>query len=98
MTRNKKAQILQDFNIYAILEEYEPDPDIFRNTDEMYDLKILLDERLTDTEKRLLFTYAEVGDLKNTAHIFHVSTTTMMNEIKKIRAKILDAIKENHKL
>lgn len=90
MKKIEKQQLLENFNIYDVLDEYSPSDDIFEfdENDKGYILKKIINEQLNETERRIILTYAEIGDLRNTAKIFKVSTSTIRNEIVKIRYKI----------
>jgi len=94
MKKQKKEEILNEFNIYDVIEEYAVDNSIFReDSEEFHFLKKIINEELTETERRIILTYAEIGDLRNTAKIFKVSTSTIRNEIVKIRTKIINLLK-----
>lgn len=90
MKKIEKQQLLENFNIYDVLDEYSLNDDIFEfdENDKGYILKKIINEELNETERRIILTYAEFGDLRNTAKIFKVSTSTIRNEIVKIRYKI----------
>lgn len=75
--------------IYDIEDMYKPSDDIFCEDSEKFRrLKHLIYNKLSETERRIILAYTELGNLRDTAKLFRVSTTTIYKEIKKIREKI----------
>lgn len=75
--------------ITQVEHDYEPNDDIFCEDSEKFRrLKHLICNKLNETERRIILAYTELGNLRDTAKLFRVSTTTIYKEIKKIREKI----------
>lgn len=73
-------------NIYEIENKYCPSDDIFSEDDPNIDkLKRIIYHKLDDTEKRIMLCYIEIGNLRDTAKLFKVSTSTIYGYIKKIK-------------
>ena len=82
-------------DIYELEETYRPSLDIFDEDDYSYDrLKKIIYYFLDDTERRIILCYAETGNLRDTAKIFKVSTTTIWSYVNKIKRKILEIYKQ----
>jgi len=76
-------------DIYELEDLYKPTDDIFCEDDFSYiKLKHILFEKLDDTERRIILCYSHYGNLRDTAKLFNVSTTTIWNYISKIKKKI----------
>lgn len=79
--------------IYALEDEYKPSDDIFSEDDILYsNLKKIICNDLNETERRIILSYAEIGNIRDTAKLFRVSPTTIWNQIKNIRIKIIKLI------
>ena len=90
MSKKTKYELIKSLDIYSLEDEYKPSNDIFDEDDILYKkLKKIIQDSLDDTEKRILFTYAELGNYRDTAKVFSVSTTTIFNKIRDIRIKII---------
>ena len=75
--------------IYNIEEDYAPSNDMFSDDNEQVaKLKKIIYNDLDETERRIILAYAEIGNLRETAQLFKVSTSTIYKQIKKIREKI----------
>lgn len=86
--KNKDEKRL--FNIYVIEDEYKPSNDIFSEDNILYDkLKRIIYSDLNETERRIILSYTEIGNIRETAKLFKVSPTTIYNQIKQIRIKII---------
>ena len=82
-----------DFNIYEVIEEYSPDYTVFDDdSDEIRKLKRIVFHKLTETERRIILAYSEIGNIRDTARLFKVSSTTIYKQIKMIRKKIYEYI------
>ena len=82
-----------DFNIYEVMDEYALDYSIFdEDSEEIRRIKRIIFNELTETERRIILSYAQLGNIRDTAKLFQVSSTTIYTEIKKIRNKIYDYI------
>lgn len=78
-----------DFNIYEVMDEYAPDYSIFdEDSDDIRKIKRIIFNELSETERRIILSYAQLGNIRDTAKLFQVSSTTIYTEIKKIRNKI----------
>jgi len=82
-----------NFNIYEVMEEYAPDYSIFdEDSDEIRRIKRVIFNELSETERRIILSYAQLGNIRDTAKLFKVSSTTIYTEIKRIRNKIYEYI------
>lgn len=73
-----------------ILEEYLPDDDLFSVEDErMNALKHIIYEKLSETDKRVILLYAELGSQREVGRKLGVSASTVNILIKRIRNEIL---------
>ena len=85
-TKEKQYKI----DIYELEETYRPTLDIFNEDDYSYDrLKKIIYYFLDDTERRIILCYTETGNLRDTAKIFKVSTSTIWAYVNRIKKKIL---------
>lgn len=90
-----KPKECKKINIYELEELYSPSFDIFSEDDDTYDkLKKIIFFKLDDTERRIILCYADVGNLRDTAKIFNVSTSTIWAYVTRIKTKILKFYKE----
>lgn len=93
MSKKTKYDLLKSIDIYSLEDEYKPSDDIFNEDDILYrNLKKIIQNTLDDTERRILLTYAELGNYRDTAKLFNVSTTTIYNRIRDIRIKIIKCL------
>lgn len=73
-----------------ILEEYLPDDDLFSSEDaRMNALKHIIYEKLSETDKRVILLYAELGSQREVGRKLGVSASTVNILIKRIRNEIL---------
>ena len=73
-----------------ILEEYLPDDDLFSTEDERVNaLKHIIYEKLSETDKRVILLYAELGSQREVGRKLGVSASTVNILIKRIRNEIL---------
>lgn len=78
-----------DFNIYEVMDEYALDYSIFdEDSDDIRKIKRIIFNKLSETERRIILSYAQLGNIRDTAKLFQVSSTTIYTEIKRIRNKI----------
>lgn len=76
-----------------ILEQYRPDNGIFSEENEYINkIKNIVEYRLSEPERRILIMYAELGNLRDVAKQFNVSSTTILKIIHKIRNKIYSCL------
>ena len=77
-------------NMKRILEEYLPDDDLFSVEDaRMNALKHIIYEKLSETDKRVILLYAELGSQREVGRKLGVSASTVNILIKRIRNEIL---------
>lgn len=89
----KQKKTNNEFNIYSLIEEYRPSDDVFSEDDVVYDkVKRIIFNELNETERRIIISYAEIGNIRDTAKLFKVSPTTIWNQIKAIRIKIIKSL------
>ena len=82
--------------IYDVEADYAPSSDIFcDDSEQVARLKKIICNNLDETERRIILAYAELGNLRDTAKLFKVSTTTIYKQIKKIRMKIHSMLTKN---
>lgn len=82
---------LSKFNIYEVEEKYKPSDDIFDDTDpKVQKIKKIIYTKLDETERRIILSYAEIGNTRDTAKLFKVSHTTIYLKIKEIQNKVKD--------
>lgn len=90
MKNKKKPDKLKSFNIYEVLDEYKPSGDIFCEDDiTISKIKKIIQNDLNETERRIILSYAELGNIRDTARLFKVSPSTIWNQIKQIKIKII---------
>lgn len=90
MKNKKKPDKLKSFNIYEVLDKYKPSDDIFCEDDiTIIKMKKIIQNDLNETERRIILSYAELGNIRDTAKLFKVSPSTIWNQIKQIKIKII---------
>lgn len=73
----------------GLLDDYRPDDGIFSEDEDIVRiLKKIVYTRLDETDRRILIVYADLGNVRDTAEIFRVSSTTIWWRIKSIKEKI----------
>lgn len=76
-------------DIYEIEDTYKPIDDIFNMDDHSIDkLKRIIYYYLSDTERRIILAYTELGNLRDCAKLFNIGKTTVFTRIKDIQNKI----------
>ena len=80
---------MNNFNIYEVEKEYEIDKSIFSDEDEKITKLKKIINSIDETEKRIILSYAELGNIRDTAKLFKVSPTTIWIKIKEIRNKVI---------
>lgn len=79
-------------NINQILEDYQPDDDLFSEEDDkIHKLKKIIYTKLSESDRRIILLYAELGNLRAVASILNISHTTVYYQILRIR-KIIHEI------
>lgn len=82
-------------NMKRILEEYLPDDDLFSVEDaRMNALKHIIYEKLSETDKRVILLYAELGSQREVGRKLGVSASTVNILIKRIRNEILKHLED----
>lgn len=90
MRRKLRSEKTDPKWIYQIENEYKPSDDIFCEDDILYaKLKKIIYNELDETERRIILAYAGLGNLRDTAKLFKVSTTTIWTKIRDIKIKII---------
>ena len=81
-------------NMKRILEDYLPDDDIMSEEEfRVNALKHIIYERLSETDKRVILLYAELGSQREVGRKLGVSASTVNILIKRIREDILKYFK-----
>lgn len=71
--------------------EYRHDPSIFNeDTDRVNAVKYIIDNKLNQVDKTLILLYADCQSLRKLGKRMGFSQTTMHEEIRRIKAIILD--------
>lgn len=92
----KKFEI-SEFNIYDVLSEYEPNDDIFDSDEiKIKSIKKIIFNSLDETERRIILSYAEIGNSRDCAKLFKVSPTTIYLKIKDIQNKIKNSLNDDN--
>lgn len=80
-------------NMTRILQQYLPDDDMFSEEPELLNrVKHIIFEELSETDKRVLLLYAELGSQRKVGDKLGVSASTVNILIKKIRNKIFELL------
>lgn len=88
--KKQKENKLKSFNIYAVEDEYAPNYSIFdEDEEEVKKIKYIIYNKLSETDKRIILSYSELGNIRDCAKLFKVSPTTIWNKIKEIKIKII---------
>ena len=78
-------------NLNRILEDYQPDNDIFSEEDEVVaKLKDVIFNRLSEIDRRVILLYAELQSQRKVAKLLGVSASTVNILIRRIRKEILE--------
>lgn len=87
---------MSDFNIYDVLDEYAPSDGIWcEDEHSINSLKKIVYRDLNETDRRIILSYAELGNVRDTARLFRVSSTTIWYRIADIRKRIKDKLGTN---
>ena len=82
---------MEQFNIYQVMDEYRPNNSIFNDEDDkIHRIKEKIYNDLSEADRRIILSYAEIGNIRDTAKLFKVSPTTIWIKIKEIREKIIN--------
>lgn len=91
----RKKEERPDIDIASILEEYAPDRSVFRDEGEKaHRTKVAVFRDLDETDRRIILVYAHLGNVRDTAEVFRVSSTTIWNRIRQIRERIKKTVGE----
>lgn len=75
--------------ITEIFEEYSENDSIFSKEDELTrKVKHIVWNKLSQNERTILLLYSEIGNMRDTAKLLKVSTSTICIYIGRIRQKI----------
>lgn len=86
-----------EFNIYRTIDEFRPNYDIFDEDEiEIKNIKKVIFNELDETERRIILSYAEIGNIRDTAKLFMVSSTTIWSKIKEIQNKIKSFLNDDN--
>lgn len=78
-------------NLNRILEDYQPDNDIFSEEPEVVaKLKDVIFNRLSEIDRRVILLYAELQSQRKVAKLLGVSASTVNILIRRIRKEILE--------
>lgn len=73
-----------------LLDDYKENDDVFSEEDQRVSLlKQIINNNLTDAEKRLIILYIDVQSFRKLAKELNISTSTCYNYINNIKKKIL---------
>ena len=76
-------------------DDYAFDPDIFcKDSELIWKIKYILDNKLKATEKDLLLFYAEVQSYRKMGRVMNVSYVTVKREIDRLRDIIKQELKK----
>lgn len=79
----------EKIDINGILQEYSPDYSVFREEDDRIHLtKVAVYNELDETDRRIILVYAHLGNIRDTADVFRVSSTTIWCRINDIKKRI----------
>ena len=80
-------------DIYAILEKYKPNEDLFSDEDEyMTKLKKVIYEDLDTVDRYVILMYAECASLRALGKEIGISASAASQKINQIRRKIYDKL------
>lgn len=84
-------------NMKRILEDYLPDDDVMSEEEwKVNALKHIIYDRLSETDKRVILLYAELGSQREVGRKLGVSASTVNILIKRIREDILKYFKNQY--
>lgn len=76
-------------NMMKLMEEYEPNDDIFcEDSEDMRKLKHIIFDRLPEVDKRVILLYSELQSLRKVAKYLGVSPSTAYILINRIKTDI----------
>ena len=76
-------------DISAIMEEYAPQS--LKDNEEIYKLKCIIFNELSEAEKRIILLYADEGSTYKVAKHLNCSAMMVYNYLKSIKQKIYDS-------
>lgn len=84
-------------NMKRILEDYLPDDDIMSEEEfRVNAIKHIIYDKLSETDKRVILLYAELGSQREVGRKLGVSASTVNILIKRIRKDILKYFKNQY--
>ena len=84
-------------NMKRILEDYLPDDDIMSEEEYRVNaIKHIIYDKLSETDKRVILLYAELGSQREVGRKLGVSASTVNILIKRIREDILKYFKNQY--
>ncbi len=84
-------------NMKRILEDYLPDDDIMSEEEfRVNAIKHIIYDKLSETDKRVILLYAELGSQREVGRKLGVSASTVNILIKRIREDILKYFKNQY--
>ena len=76
-------------DIVDIIETYKPDNSLFSNEESDVNFaKNVIYSKLNEADRRIFLLYVELGNIRATAEVLKVSTSTVYYKIKEIKKKI----------
>lgn len=80
--------------IEELFEEYKNNT--LTDDDDMYNLKDIIFNKLTEVEKRLLLLYAELQSYAKLGKQLNISSTLAYYQVKEIKKKIKQLLEDEH--
>lgn len=80
--------------IEELFEEYKANA--LDDNDDMYNLKDIIFNKLTEVEKRLLLLYAELQSYAKLGKQLNISSTLAYYQVKEIKKKIKQLLEDEH--
>lgn len=76
-------------DIVEIIETYKPDNSLFSSEEsDVSFAKNVIYSKLNEADRRIFLLYVELGNIRATAKVLKVSTSTVYYKIKEIKRKI----------
>lgn len=77
-------------DLKKLIAEYQPNYDIMREDDDRtHNLKVAL-SKVPEAERVIFCLYLDLGSSRKVGKLLGVSHSTILTEVKKIKAKIID--------
>lgn len=79
------------WDIYDLLQDYQEDTSIWNEEEDKIRItKHIINNHLTEAEKRVLLIYVDAGSIRAAAEILHVSQTTYRMYLNNVKKKIIE--------